>query len=621
MKKFLLEKDYQKILYVILSGICLIISFLGVIDSTIDIAWVAVILCGTPILKDAIIGLFTRFDIKAGVLVSLALIASISIGAIFVAGEVAFIMELGELLENATSKKTKTSIQKLLKLMPSTARVIENEVEHIIFVNEVTPNMIVRVNPGETIPVDGVIISGETSINQSIMTGEYMPIDKTIGDEVYSGTLNQFGSFDMKVTKTNEESSLQKLIHLVQESDLKKAKVIRITDKWATILVVIAFLLSIGTWLMTGDFIRGVTILVVFCPCALVLATPTAIMAGVGNATKKGAFIKNGEVLETLGKVTTILFDKTGTLTLGNPEITYVHTFSSFPIQEFISLVALVESKSEHIIGKAIVKYAKQNKIPLLAKETTNFKLLVGKGVTANIDNDFLLVGNEKLLNDFKISLTSTQKEQVQTYLEKGCTIVYVAKNGILLGFLTLEDTLKEKSSFVINNLKSQNIEPILLTGDHIKTAKNIANLSGISTFYADCTPEQKLEIVSNLETTTSTCMVGDGINDAPSLKTASVGISMGEFGSSIAIDASDIVLISDKIEVIPYLINLSKKTMHTIHINLLISLMINLTFITLSMLGLLSPMQGAIVHNLGSVFVVAHSALLLKWKGKKYDA
>lgn len=599
MKKFLQNRDSQKILYVILSGICLIISFLGVIDSNIDIAWVAVILCGTPILKDAIIGLFTRFDIRAGVLVSLALIASISIGAIFVAGEVAFIMELGELLENATSKKTKTSIQKLLKLMPSTARVIVNGEERSIPTNEITPKMIVRVNPGETIPVDGVIISGETSINQSIMTGEYMPIDKTIGDEVYSGTLNQFGSFDMEVTKTKEESSLQKLIYLVQETDLKKAKVIRITDKWATVLVVIAFLLSIGTWLITGDLIRGVTILVVFCPCALVLATPTAIMAGVGNATKKGALIKNGEVLETLGKVNTMIFDKTGTLTLGTPEITCVQTFSSLSKQELISLVALVESKSEHIIGKAIVKYAKQNEIPFLSKETTNFKLLVGKGVTANMDNDFILAGNEKLLKDFQVSLTSKQKEQVQTYIDNGSTIVYVVKNNIPLGFLTLEDKLKEKSTWVTKKLKEQNIEPILLTGDHIKTAQNIANLCNISNFYADCTPENKLEIVSNLEANHKTCMVGDGINDAPALKTACVGIAMGEFGSSIAIDAADIVLISDKIEVIPYLISLSKKTMHTIQINLLISLLINLTFITLSMLGLLSPMQGAIVHNL----------------------
>ena len=620
MKNFLLDKDNQKIIYVIISGICLIASFFNIINSTIDIAWVAVILCGTPILKDAIIGLITRFDIRAGVLVSLALIASIYINAIFVAGEVAFIMELGEILENITAKKTKNSIDQLLKLLPNTARIIEGNKEIIIPANEVKEEMIVRVNPGETIPVDGIIIKGETSVNQAIMTGEHMPIDKTIGNEVYSGTINQLGSFDMKATKNMEDSSLQKLINLVQKNDLKKAKVIRITDKWATVLVIIAFLLSIGTWIISGEMVRGISILVVFCPCALILATPTAIMAGVGNATKKGVLIKNGEVLETLGKTKTVIFDKTGTLTYGRPDVTNIICLDSNVSEtEFFSLLALVESKSEHAIGKAIVKYAREHQIEFPQLEITNFKLQLGKGISAFIKDDKILAGNEKLLEEYGINLSESTRKEIEKYTQKGCTIVYMSKNEKLLGFITLEDTIKQEIIGTISQIKEKGIDAILLTGDNKQTAKNIANISGIEKYYAEYIPEDKLNIIDDLKTTSKTvCMVGDGINDAPALKNADIGIAMGEFGSRIAIDAADIVLISDKIETIPYLIDLSEKTMKTIRINLIISLCINVVFVTLSMLGILTPMQGAIVHNCGSVAVIIHSALLLKWKGSR---
>lgn len=620
IKRFLLDKEKQMIVYVIISGICLLLSLLGVIKSNIDIAWVAVILCGTPILKEAIIGLCTRFDIRAGLLVSLALIASISIGAIFVAGEVAFIMQLGEVLENVTSRKTKTSIQKLLKLLPNTARIIANGKEEIIDVNDVQKEMMVRVNPGETIPVDGRIIKGETSINQAIVTGESMPIDKKAGDEVYSGTINQFGSFDMKVTKTKEESSLQRLINLVQDTNLKQSKVIRITDKWATALVVVAFLLAIGTWMVTGEMTRGVTILVVFCPCALILATPTAIMAGIGNASKKGALIKNGETLEMLRKIDTMVFDKTGTLTYGKPEVTQIQVIDeTITEREMIELLALVESKSEHIIGKTILKYAKEKGVEIGEEEITQFKLLIGKGVSAYKGQEQLIAGNEKILEEYQIRLEKKQEEKVKAKIKKGSTIVYLARNKKVLGFVTLEDTIKSESKKVVEGLKENQIEPIILTGDNKQAAQNIAEKVDISNYYAECIPEDKLDVILKLKNDgKSVGMVGDGINDAPSLKNADIGIAMGEFGSSIAIDVSDIILTSDKLDTILYLIQLSKKTVQVIHINLIISFIINLTFIALSMLGVLTPMQGAIVHNCGSVAVVVHSALLLKWKGKR---
>ncbi len=304
-----MKKD---IVCLILSGISL---FLSIIDSPMPInpAWIAIVLCGVPIILEAIIGLVTAFDIKADVLVSLALIASVCIGEDFAAGEVAFIMQLGALLEDLTVSKAKAGIEKLIHLTPKTARVISGSEEKIIPAENVKIGDIIRVLPGESIPVDGIIISGQTSVNQAVMTGESLPVDKMPGDEVSSRTVNQFGAFEMKATKVGEDSMVQRMIKLVQSADAGKAKIVGIADRWATWIVVIALSAAALTWLITGEIIRAVTILVVFCPCALILATPTAIMAAIGNATKHGFLVREGDALERLAKVSKITFDKTGT--------------------------------------------------------------------------------------------------------------------------------------------------------------------------------------------------------------------------------------------------------------------------------------------------------------------
>ena len=320
----------KEIVFLILSGIALIISMFDLLPLPFDAAWIAIILCGIPIILEAIIGLITAFDIKADVLVSLALIAAVLIGEDFAAGEVAFIMQLGALLEDLTVAKARAGIEKLVHLTPQIARIIRNGEEKMIPAEQVSVGDTLRILPGETVPVDGVIISGQTSVNQAVMTGESLPVDKTVGDEVSSGTVNQFGAFEMKATKVGEDSSIQRMIKLVQSADAGKAKIVGLADRWATWIVVIALSAAALTWAISGEIIRAVTILVVFCPCALVLATPTAIMAAIGNATKHGFLVREGDALERLSKVSKVTFDKTGTLTYGTPTVTAVKSISDY---------------------------------------------------------------------------------------------------------------------------------------------------------------------------------------------------------------------------------------------------------------------------------------------------
>lgn len=616
VNSFFKDEENRTIVGLIISVISLIFSFFDLVQTPINLAWIAIILCGLPIIKEAIVGLVTEFDIKADVLVSMALIASVIIGETFAAGEVAFIMTLGALLEERTVKKAQAGIEKLVNLTPTTARVIKNGEEKIITAKEVLVNDIIKVLPGETIPVDGVLIKGETSIDQSVMTGESMPVDKKIGDEVFSGTVNQFGAFEMEATKVGEDSSLQKMIRLVKSADAGKAKIVGMADRWATWIVVIALVSAAATWFITGEIIRSVTILVVFCPCSLVLATPTAIMAGIGNATKYGILIKEGDALERLSKVRKIAFDKTGTLTYGKPKVTKVMSFDEATSEEqLLKLIASVEKSSEHPLGKAIVDHF-NSVSELKLEDITDFKMAIGKGVYGTINNNKLLAGNDRLLKENNITLTSSQEDDVKEFRSKGCTIIFLAQDSIIKGFIVLEDVLRKNSREVVENLKKLGKDTVLLTGDNKQTASNIALASGINEFYSECLPEDKLSIIDKFQSGDErVCMVGDGVNDAPALKKSFVGIAMGGIGSDIAVEAADIALIGDDIKAIPHLMELSKRTMRTININIIISMILNFVAIILAMTGVLNPIVGALVHNVGSVVVIIHSALLLKWR------
>ena len=604
----------KDIILLCISGAALILSLLKV-PLPFNAAWIAIILCGIPIILEAVIGLVTAFDIKADVLVSLALIASVCIGEDFAAGEVAFIMQLGALLEDLTVAKAREGIEKLVHLTPQTARVIRNGKESVIPAMEVKVDDILRVLPGETIPVDGVILSGETAVNQAVMTGESMPVDKTPGDEVFSGTVNQFGAFEMKATKVGEDSSIQRMIRLVQSADAGKAKIVGIADRWATWIVVIALSAAALTWLFTGQIIRAVTILVVFCPCALVLATPTAIMAAIGNATKHGFLVREGDALERLSKVKVITFDKTGTLTYGMPEVIAVESLhAEYTRDEVYRLAASAEQLSEHPLGKAVVRsYKKEMEKPLL--QTEAFQMIPGRGVLVTIKGRQILAGNQELLTEQKSAVEEWPREAL-TYLEKGSSVIYVSANGELIGYLILSDTLREESADMILQLRALAVTPVLLTGDNEKAAFNMAEKLHISEVHAKCLPEDKLGYIDSCQKEGKmVCMIGDGINDAPALKKADASIAMGSVGSDIAMDASDIVLVDDEVKELPHLIALSRRMMPTIKINMTFSMALNFIAIVLAIIGTLNPVVGALVHNAGSVLVITNSALLLRWR------
>ena len=598
-----------------LSGIAVLLSLFGVRPFPFDMAWVAILLCGVPIILEALIGLVTAFDIKADVLVSLALIASVAIGEDFAAGEVAFIMQLGALLEDLTVARARAGIEKLVRLTPRTARVLRGGTEQIVPAEEVAVGDLLRVLPGETVPVDGVIRAGQTSIDQSVMTGESLPVDKGPGDPVSSGTVNQFGSFDMEAVKVGEDSSIQRMVRLVRSADAGKAKIVGLADRWATWIVVIALSAAALTWLITGEIIRAVTILVVFCPCALVLATPTAIMAAIGNATRHGFLVREGDALERLSRVKRVAFDKTGTLTYGAPEVVAVEAAPPFDRETVYRLAAGAEQLSEHPLGKAIARcWGKEHGQPL--PQPAGFTMLPGRGVTAQVEGRALLAGNPQLLAEQGVPMEETPEAQRRR--EEGCTLTYVAVDGQFAGTIALSDTLREESAAMVAQLTRLGVRPVLLTGDHENAAKAIAGRLGIGEVRANCLPEDKLTAIGGYQDAGElVCMMGDGINDAPALKKAEVGIAMGGVGSDIAVDAADIALVDDEVKELPHLIALSRRMMTTIKVNMSFSMALNFLAILLAMTGILNPVVGALVHNAGSVLVIANSALLLKWRKK----
>lgn len=596
----------------IISGVFLLISVIFMIFG-IDIpiylnpAWGTVIISGIPMLLLAMTRLIREKWISSALLIAIAMVASLLIGEVFAAGEVAWIMALGALLEDWTVERAKKGLRNLINLTPQTGRRITNGIEEVIPVDEIEIGDTLRILPGESVPVDGEIITGTSSLDQSIMTGESLPIDKEVGDEVFCGTINLYGAIDIKATSLGENSSLQKLIDLVKAADEKQAPTQRIADKWATWLVPVALAIAIVAWLVTGNIERGVTVLVVFCPCALILATPTAIMAAIGQATKYGVLIKSGEALETLGGLNTLVFDKTGTLTYGNLEVSDVISLKDdLPSEDLLKIVASCEKLSEHPLAKAIVKNAKEAQIDI--EEPQNFKMYPGKGVTCTNSYGKIYAGNSKFLSEYNIDVDC----QLDKLKHEGKASIIVALNDEVIGFIGLSDVIREDSKDMIEKLHELGTEIILLTGDNSETANYFAEKVGIGKVFGNLLPEEKLSWIEKLKNEgKKVCMIGDGVNDAPALKTADVSVAMGSVGSDVAIEAADIALLGDDIGKIPYLKKLSNSTLFTIKANIAMSMAINAVAIVCSVLGLLNPVTGAIVHNAGSCLVVLNAALL----------
>ena len=585
-----------------------------------DPAWVTIVISGVPLLYLAIWRVIYNpgiSKISSALLICIAMFAAIAIGDLFAAGEVVFIMAIGALLEDATTRRAKKGLKKLIGLAPTQGRRLRDGGEEMIPAEEIRRGDILRILPGETIPVDGKIVSGETSVDQSIMTGESLPVDKGVGEEVFCGTINRFGSIDISATKVGEDSSLQKLIRMVQEAEGKQAPMQRIADRVASYLVPVALMIAILAYVFSGNIVTAVTVLVVFCPCALVLATPTAIMAAIGQATKHGVIIKSGEALEKMGKVDTIAFDKTGTLTCGRLDVSDIRSFdAALDEAKLLSLAASAELRSEHPLGKAIVACARVRGVGIEAPAA--FRMTSGKGVVAELGARKLICGNEKFLVESGVSIEDAAQAALDALRAQGKASILVADERACLGVIALSDVLRPEAKDMVARLSAMRARSVLLTGDHRRTAEHFARQVGISEVRAELLPEEKLRHIEAMQAEgRKVCMIGDGVNDAPALKTADVSVAMGKMGSDIAVDAADVALMSDDLSKIPYLKRLSNATVRTIKASIALSMCINFAAIVLSLMQLLTPTTGALVHNAGSCFVVLIAALLYD---RKFD-
>ncbi len=620
--------------FLAVSGACLVASFVltghgchAAGSTHVDWwnpAFITVFVCGLPIMREALEALFVGRRIISPLLISCAMVACLSIGQIFAAGEVAFIMALGEMLEAHTLRRAKKGLTKLVSLVPTTARYVVTCPKCLAKgerFRDVPPESLevgdgVRVLPGETIPVDGVVTEGATTVDQSVMTGESLPVDKAVGDEVFSGTVNRFGAVTIRVTRAGVDSSIQKLIRLVKEAERKKAPMQRIADKWAAILVpvslALAVLTGLGVWAWYGDMmiglLRGVTILVVFCPCALALATPTSIMAAIGQATKHGVIIKSGEALERMGRVTVACLDKTGTLTTGRLSVSDVQPIDGETSADgVLALAAAVEASSEHPLAKAIVAATGTPPPP-----AEGFAMSPGHGVKGSVGGRQVLCGTAAWLRANGVADVSAAEGAAAKLRGEGKAVVLVAADGCAIGLVALADTPRPEARATLRELADEGVASCLLTGDHTGTAAAVAASLEVSDVRAGLLPEQKAAAIEEMQRCgREVCMVGDGVNDAVALKTADVGIAMGGMGSDIAVEAADIALVGDDLSKLAYLKRLSAACVRLIKLNIAISMCINAAAITLSVLGVLTPVTGALVHNAGSVLVVMNAALL----------
>ncbi len=528
---------------------------------------------------------------------------------------------LGRWLESRAKTRTGSAIKKLTELKPATATVLRNGRELEISIDTIEIGDIVIVKPGEKIPADGSIKNGFSAIDESMITGESIPVEKKVGSKVTGGTTNLTGSFEFEVTALGSESTLGQIIKMVEEAQGSKAPIQKLADKVSGVFVPVIIIIAIVTfisWILFGAenslnkaLVNFVAVLIIACPCALGLATPTAIIVGTGLGAQKGILIKNSETLELGNKVSAVIFDKTGTITEGIPKVVSIFT-NGITEDEFIKLVASLEKKSEHPFAKAIVEYAKKKELHL--HDTTDFRSQTGFGLSGEVNGSWVLIGNGKLMEQNSIS-TENFTKKFEEYSKAGTTVVFAAINKELRGLISIEDSLKSGAVDLIEKLKSDNIETIMLTGDNKFTAEKVADKIGVDKFEAEVLPDEKINYIKNYQQKRHiVAMVGDGINDSPALVQSNIGIAIGK-GTDIAIESADIVLLSNDLRGVLNAINLSKRTINTIKQNLFWAFIYNVIGVPLAAFGILPPIFAAIAMSFSSVSVVSNSLRLKKMK------
>lgn len=579
----------------------------------VNTALVAALISGLPIIKEAAVAIYRHGDTKVGLLVSIAIIASITIGEYFAAAEVALIMTIGEMLEHITLEKSNTALKKLADLAPLKARIIEGDTEREIAAGLVKVGDQLVVKPGEKIPVDGIVTSGYGTVDQATITGESIPVECHSGISVFGGTIVAMGSIEMTATKVGQDTALGHIIKMVKEAQASKAPSARIIDSWANWFVPLSLAIAVLVYMVTGDIVRGVTILIVFCPCAMLLSTPTAVAAAIGAAARRGILIKGGEVLEKIGSLDTILLDKTGTITIGKPSMQEIRCYNGWQENELLAIAAGIEKRSEHHLAKAIMQAAE--KANIVFSEPASWEPIIGQGILAAKDNNHFLLGNQTLMVNQKITLTQDQQEYCTQNQQAGKTVVLVAVNDEIAGIITIQDAIRDGAKAAIEALHYEKIKQVvLLTGDATAVGNAIGLQVNIPIVHGDLLPADKVKYVETYQGSgCKVAMIGDGINDAPALAKADIGIAMGYSGTDIAIEAADIVLLSDDLQKIPETIRKSRKAIRTIWQNIVVANVINFAAIILAACGLLGPVAAAIVHNVGAILVVLNSARLLR--------
>lgn len=567
------------------------------------------------------------FAIKSGSLDMNVLMASAAIGAALI-GEwfegamVVFLFALGNTLQNRSIERTRDSIRSLINLTPSQASVKSGGQWVQKPVEDVKINDVMLIKPGEKLPLDGEILLGSSSINQAPITGESMPVDKQQGDTVYAGTVNENGSLEVRVTKLVDDTTIAKIIHLVEEAQEKKAPTQAFVDRFASVYTPIVFSLALlvmvgpplagfGSW---GEwFYKGLALLVVACPCALVISTPVAIVSAIGNAAKNGVLIKGGTFLEKAGVIQAMAFDKTGTLTEGKPKVAEVVSLKS-DREELLRIARTIEEHSTHPIAESIISYAKERSLASL--QGTAFQSVAGKGAQATIDGTEYFAGNPKLFTDMNVSLGDID-EQISTLQEKGSTIVIVGTQHEVLGLIAVADTIRDITVQSIQKLKQIGMkEIVMLTGDNGGTAKKIADETGVDRYFSELLPEDKVEAVRKLQQEGKhVAMIGDGINDAPALATADLGVAMGGAGTDTAMETADIVLMADNLEKLPHTIRLSRKALNIIKQNVWFSLITKVAALLLIFPGLLTLWMAVLADTGAALIVILNSMRLLRIK------
>ncbi len=572
---------------------------------------------GIPLFTLASKAVFLQHDITAGFMASVAMIAAIIIGEYSAAALVVFMFAIGDWLESLTVARADNALKDLAKLVPATLVVIRDGREETVPIGQACLGDRVRVRSGERIGVDGRVVSGSASVNQAAITGESMPVEKAAGDEVYAGTLNEVGMLEIEVTRLGQDTTLGQIVKLVAEAQKTQAPVQRIANRYARILVPVTFSIAFLVYLLTGDVTRSITVLVVVCPCALVLATPTAVVAAIGNAAKRGMLVKSGAVIEQIGKVDVVAFDKTGTLTRGQPVVQEVFSLDGLPGDELLALAASVEQGSEHPIGRAIVRAGQDRCLAISAVEENT--VLPGFGITGAAGGRQVVIGSRGLLGERAIHWSAETDRKMQALEAQGQTVIPVAVDGQLRGLISLADTPRAEAKNAIAELKRIGIrEVIMITGDNPRTAGCIAQELGIDRYFAEVLPQDKLKIIRGLQAEgKKVAFVGDGVNDAPALAAAEIGIAMGLAGTDVALETADIGLMADEIERIPQIIDLSRQAFGVIRQNVVFSMCMNLLSVLLGGFGIIGPAIGALMHETSALPVLANSARLINSKQK----